>query len=200
MAAIRLLEETGECTFDLSIYGPRLRPVFFGSRSNQPFEIHYHSFVGEVACGRWAICCCRRYLWGKSFIEFAIVSQWRKYWSILGVFTNSAVGRRNSWDTSLRSFIVLPEWWRMLMAWVAILMYSSVDILFKRVVCIFPIVPRDHLLIVMIPLLLVLIPVVLLLVTLLYLLHHHHPFPPFDYSPLSTELYFLINSPIIFGP
>ena len=75
VATVRLLEGEGECTFDLSLDGPRLRPVFFGSRSNQPFEIHYHSFVGEVACGRWAICCCRRYLWGKSFIGFAIVSQ-----------------------------------------------------------------------------------------------------------------------------
>ena len=62
--AVQLLEETGECTFDLSLDGPRLRPVSFGSRSNQPFEIHYHSFVGEVACGRLAISCCRRYLWG----------------------------------------------------------------------------------------------------------------------------------------
>ena len=48
---VQLLEEKGECTFDLSHDGPRLRPVFFGSRSNQPFEIYYHSFVGEVVCG-----------------------------------------------------------------------------------------------------------------------------------------------------
>ena len=75
VADIQLLEETGECTFDLSLVGPRLRPVFFGSRSNQPFEIRYHSFVGEVACGRWAISCCRRYLWGNFFTGFAIVSQ-----------------------------------------------------------------------------------------------------------------------------
>ena len=55
LAVIQLLEDIGECTFDLSFDGPRLWPVLFGSRSNQPFEIHYHSFVGEVACGRWAI-------------------------------------------------------------------------------------------------------------------------------------------------
>ena len=60
MAAVQLLEETGECTFDLSLDGPRLKPVFFGSRSNQPFDIHYHSFVGEVAYRRCAISCCRR--------------------------------------------------------------------------------------------------------------------------------------------
>ena len=60
VAAVQLLEETGECMFDLSLDGPRLKPVFFGSRSNQPFEIHYYSFVSEVACGRCAISCCRR--------------------------------------------------------------------------------------------------------------------------------------------
>ena len=52
VAAVQLLEETGECSFDLSLDGPRLRPVFFGSHFNQLFEIHYHSFVGEVACVR----------------------------------------------------------------------------------------------------------------------------------------------------
>ena len=67
LAALTLLEATGECTFDLSLDGPRLRPVFFGSRSNRNFEVQYHSFVGEVACGRWAISCCRKYLWGKKF-------------------------------------------------------------------------------------------------------------------------------------
>ena len=67
LAALTLLEDTDECTFDLSLDGPRLRPVFFGSRSNQNFEVQYHSFVGEVACGRWAISCCRKYLWGKKF-------------------------------------------------------------------------------------------------------------------------------------
>ena len=72
MAGVQLLEETEECTFDLSLDGPRLRPVFFGSRSNQPFEIHYHSFVGEVACGRWVISCCRRYLWGEGLLDLRL--------------------------------------------------------------------------------------------------------------------------------
>ena len=65
MATVQLLEGKGECAFDLSLDGPQLRPAFFGSRFNQPFEIHYHSFIGEVTCGRWTISCCRRYLWGK---------------------------------------------------------------------------------------------------------------------------------------
>ena len=62
LAALTLLGDTGKCTFDLSLDGPRLRLVFFGSRSNQTFEVHYHSFVGEVVCGRWKIFCCRKYL------------------------------------------------------------------------------------------------------------------------------------------
>ena len=27
----------------------------------------YHSFVGEITCGRWSIAYNRRYLWGKKF-------------------------------------------------------------------------------------------------------------------------------------
>ena len=89
----------------------------------------------------------------KSVTEFAIVSQWRKSWSILGVSTNSAVGHKSSWDTSSRSF------------------------LFKLVVCTLPIVLRDHFLIVLILLLFVLIPVVSQLLILLYPLQYLHPFP-----------------------
>ena len=43
------LTATGEFQFDLSLDGPRLRPVLFGSRSNLPYESNYHSFVGEGA-------------------------------------------------------------------------------------------------------------------------------------------------------
>ena len=31
------------------------------------YEQNAHSFVGEVACGRWAIAACRKYLWGSNF-------------------------------------------------------------------------------------------------------------------------------------
>ena len=62
LTELTLLEATGKYTFDLSLDGPRLRPMFFRSRSNQTFEVHYHSFVGEVACGRWSISYYRKYL------------------------------------------------------------------------------------------------------------------------------------------
>ena len=74
LAVLTLLEDTGEYTFDLLLDDPRLRPVFFDSRSNKTFEVHYHYFVGEVVCGRWAISCCRKYLWGRFFTESTIVS------------------------------------------------------------------------------------------------------------------------------
>ena len=67
LAAIKHLSATGECLFDVSLDGPRLRPVLFGSRSNKSYERDYHSFVGEVACGRWSIAACRKYLWGTLF-------------------------------------------------------------------------------------------------------------------------------------
>ena len=34
LAAVKVLEGTGECAFDVSLNIPRLRSVFFGSRSN----------------------------------------------------------------------------------------------------------------------------------------------------------------------
>ena len=67
IAAMNYLADTGEFLFDLSLDGPRLRPVLFGSRSNLPYKSDYHSFVGEVACGRWSISACRKYLWGTQF-------------------------------------------------------------------------------------------------------------------------------------
>ena len=106
LVALTLLEDTSERTFDLSLDGPRLRPIFIGSRSKQTFEVYYHSFVDYVACGRWAIIAvvntCRK----RSFIGFAVVSQFRKYLSIAVVFTNFDVDPRNSLDTSLIYLIV----------------------------------------------------------------------------------------------
>ena len=63
--ALAILEESGDCTFELSLEGPRSHPVLFGSRSNLPYEMYYHSFVGEIACGRLSIAHNRRYLLGK---------------------------------------------------------------------------------------------------------------------------------------
>ena len=65
--ATKLLRETGECLFDLTRGGARLRPTGFGSRCCVPKEKKYHSFVGEAACGRWAISQNRRFLWGTHF-------------------------------------------------------------------------------------------------------------------------------------
>ena len=66
-AASLKLSTTGECDFDLTLKGTRLRPVCFNSRANRPYEKNYHSFVGETACGRWAIVRLKRYLWGTRF-------------------------------------------------------------------------------------------------------------------------------------
>jgi hypothetical protein len=67
VAAMDHLLFTGECMFDLTLKGARLRPVRFGSRRCTPQEQHYHSFVGEAAVGRWAINQNRKYLWGTTF-------------------------------------------------------------------------------------------------------------------------------------
>ena len=62
VAATKILLETGECLFDLAKKGARLRPIGFGSHACLPQERKYHSFVGEVACGRWEIGQNRKYL------------------------------------------------------------------------------------------------------------------------------------------
>jgi hypothetical protein len=62
------LRETGECLFDLSAKeGPRLRPIAYGSQACTDMEKLFHSFVGEGACGRWAISQNRKFLWGNHF-------------------------------------------------------------------------------------------------------------------------------------
>ena len=68
LAAITHLAATDECLFDISLDGPRLRPVLFGSCDNLSYERNYHSFVGEIACVRWSIAACRKYLWGTLFL------------------------------------------------------------------------------------------------------------------------------------
>ena len=65
--AMAHLRRTGECLFDLSLKGARLKPVAFGSRSCNENERNFHSFTGEAACGCWAIGQNRKYLWGNHF-------------------------------------------------------------------------------------------------------------------------------------
>jgi hypothetical protein len=67
ISALALLRRTGECKFDLTFKGARLRPMRFGSRRCTDREQHYHSFVGEAGVSRWAISQNRKYLWGSEF-------------------------------------------------------------------------------------------------------------------------------------
>ena len=67
LVEITQLESTGECIFDYIPSTPPLMPVFFNSRTNLNHERDYHSFVGEIACGRWDISRLQKYLWGTLF-------------------------------------------------------------------------------------------------------------------------------------
>ena len=69
-AAAKVLRETGECTFDINKSGARLQPISYGSRACTEAERHFHSFVGEVAAGRWGIAQNKKYLWGAHFYWF----------------------------------------------------------------------------------------------------------------------------------
>ena len=67
IAATKTLLSGGKCLFDLTKSGARLQPISFGSRACTGLERRYHSFVGEAACGRWAISQNKLYLWGSHF-------------------------------------------------------------------------------------------------------------------------------------
>lgn len=67
LATIKRLATTSECLFDLSLDGPRLRPVLFGYRSILLYESNNRSFVGEVAYSCWRITVYRKYFWGSQY-------------------------------------------------------------------------------------------------------------------------------------
>ena len=58
---------TASVKFDLTLKGARLHPVRLDSRKCTEQELHFHSFVGEAACGRWGISKHKKYLWGTMF-------------------------------------------------------------------------------------------------------------------------------------
>ena len=57
---LKHLVTTGECLFDLSLDGPRLRLFLFEIRSNMLHEKNYYSFVDEVTFRRWTITACQK--------------------------------------------------------------------------------------------------------------------------------------------
>ena len=52
IATIKYLESTGEYLFGLTLSDPHFMSVLFNSCSNFGHEKDYHSFVGDIACGR----------------------------------------------------------------------------------------------------------------------------------------------------
>jgi hypothetical protein len=52
LAVTELLKSTGECTFELTKVGARLKPIAFGSRSCHDNEVSFYPFTGEAASGR----------------------------------------------------------------------------------------------------------------------------------------------------
>jgi hypothetical protein len=67
LAAIAKLVAGEDNEFDASMTGARLGPVLFGSRKCGDRETHYHSMVGEAACGQWAFGKLKKYLYGTHF-------------------------------------------------------------------------------------------------------------------------------------
>ena len=65
--ATKLLQDTGKCIFDLCKNSARLKPIAFGWQACTDMERRLHSFLGEIACGQWAIGQNRRFLLGCLF-------------------------------------------------------------------------------------------------------------------------------------
>jgi hypothetical protein len=59
--------EGGRCEFDRRKSGLRLRPIAFIDRTCTLPEHSFHSYVGEVSAGRWAIGKFRKWLYGAEF-------------------------------------------------------------------------------------------------------------------------------------
>ena len=66
-AATSKLFKKGESDCDLYSDSARVIPVLFNSRSCTATEKPYHSFVGKIVCGRWAISMKNQCLWGSYF-------------------------------------------------------------------------------------------------------------------------------------
>ena len=80
--ALAILCYKGICKFDLTMNGACLRSICFGSRRCTEREYHYHSFVGEAGCGRWAISQNRKFLWGSEFFwpcDYSTIKEILKY-------------------------------------------------------------------------------------------------------------------------
>ena len=51
-SALKKLEKTGEYDYGLSLKGPRLRPINFGSRPYKNYEVNYHDLIREIFVSR----------------------------------------------------------------------------------------------------------------------------------------------------
>ena len=77
----RIFFEEQCCKFDLSLNGPRFRPVEFDSRVTLGPEKSYHSYVGEASAGRWAMHKMRKHLIGRTFMWLTDCSGLKRFFS-----------------------------------------------------------------------------------------------------------------------
>ena len=69
------------CKFNLSLKGPRFRPVEFDSRVTSGPEKSYHSYVGKASAGRWAMHKMRKHLIGRTFMWLTDCSMLKRFFS-----------------------------------------------------------------------------------------------------------------------
>lgn len=73
----------GDCIFDLTVDGKRLRPIFFINRKTSDRVKHDHFSVGEAKAGNWAFAKFQRYLFGAQFTWLTDSIRMKKFWIML---------------------------------------------------------------------------------------------------------------------
>ena len=51
--ALTICLVTGDCDFDYSQSSTQLQPIIFKSHTYSDTKLHYHGFLGEIACDQW---------------------------------------------------------------------------------------------------------------------------------------------------
>ena len=109
----------------------------------------YHSFAGEIVCGRWSIALNSRYLWGKKFYWIYDCTRLKRYSNTLVVFINYVAGLKNFSLITLALSIDLLPWWRMLTHFHVILTFLLTNTLLMLAFCEVMTFEVDHSLIIM---------------------------------------------------
>ena len=94
---LTVLQKLEKGDFDLSLGGPRMRPIAFGSRRCKNYEVNYHGFVRITCVDRVAIIKLHNCFETYFNIGWWTVMLLVRFWSILDQRISYGAGIRNYW-------------------------------------------------------------------------------------------------------